>query len=517
MATTAGDTPNTSSVPDGDGSGSGDSSIPPAAQQAFPPPPPPRNNRFFDWIRGLGILRTRGWIGGVCAGVAARLGIDPILVRGIVVVIAVLGGPVVLLYAAAWLLLPDDNDVIHAEELGRGRFSPAIAGIGALALLSLLPLTQGFWYAGAQYWGEPNAGASIGRVLWTALLIAGLVFFVLWIARRSSGPAAPAAASRFSGPEGVQNSPYATTAAPPADAYASTAAGAPAAGLVPEPASPGADASAEELAAWRRQQDEWRRQRAAWAAEQKRSDRELAAQVARENARRNAEAAIERARIRRLTRPRVSGAFVILTLGLALVAGALAALLWPNDAGAYDATVGWAAAVFVLGAAIAVAGALRHRSGFLVFASIVSLLILLATTAVPSGRQFIFPGTSLTISAEQSGSYAQPVGSLDLQVRDDGDNEVAEIDIWQGRGSVQVWVDPGQTVRVDAITEGQDVMLTTREADGSETQVADSVTFRPVEDGRFASSTTAGADGEPDVIVTLWQGRGSVFVTELAQ
>ncbi|HUG51843.1 MAG TPA: PspC domain-containing protein, partial [Terrimesophilobacter sp.] len=109
-----------------------------------PPPTPPHTEQpgrgFFDWMRGLGIVRQPGWIGGVCAGVAARLNIDVIIVRGIVVVLAIFGGPALLLYAAAWLLLPDNDDNIHLERLIRGQFEPAVIGVGVLFLLALLPL-----------------------------------------------------------------------------------------------------------------------------------------------------------------------------------------------------------------------------------------------------------------------------------------------------------------------------------------------------------------------------------------
>ncbi|CAN5229805.1 hypothetical protein BH09ACT5_BH09ACT5_21120 [soil metagenome] len=72
-----------------------DTATPPPA----PPPAAPRQAeaRFFGWMRGLGVRREPGWIGGVCAGIAARLGIDPLIVRGIAVVVAVLGGPAFLL------------------------------------------------------------------------------------------------------------------------------------------------------------------------------------------------------------------------------------------------------------------------------------------------------------------------------------------------------------------------------------------------------------------------------------
>ena len=82
-----------------------------------PPPPPPQlptgSDRFFSWVRGLGIARADGWLGGVCAGIAARLRIDPIIVRGIVVVAALFGLPMLVIYAVSWALLPDITGRIH--------------------------------------------------------------------------------------------------------------------------------------------------------------------------------------------------------------------------------------------------------------------------------------------------------------------------------------------------------------------------------------------------------------------
>ena len=83
------------------------------------PTPPnaqrPESNRFFTWLRSLGVVRADGWIGGVCGGIALRTGLDPLIVRGIAVVIAILGGPALFFYAAAWLLLPDTHGEIHLE------------------------------------------------------------------------------------------------------------------------------------------------------------------------------------------------------------------------------------------------------------------------------------------------------------------------------------------------------------------------------------------------------------------
>src|SRR5690554_3031070 len=73
---------------------------------------------FFAWLRQLGISRdTDRWFAGVAGGIARRSGIDPIIVRGIFVVLALLGGPGILLYLAGWLLLPDQGGRIHLEEV----------------------------------------------------------------------------------------------------------------------------------------------------------------------------------------------------------------------------------------------------------------------------------------------------------------------------------------------------------------------------------------------------------------
>lgn len=49
-------------------------------------------------------------IGGVCAGVAEYFGVDPNLVRLAFVAGAVIGGGAILVYAAAWVLVPEATD-----------------------------------------------------------------------------------------------------------------------------------------------------------------------------------------------------------------------------------------------------------------------------------------------------------------------------------------------------------------------------------------------------------------------
>ena len=77
---------------------------------------------FFDSIRQSGFRRGPGRIfGGICGGIAARTGINVWLVRIVTLLLFLL--PVVGwgLYAAIWLLTPNQRGSIPVERwLGRG-------------------------------------------------------------------------------------------------------------------------------------------------------------------------------------------------------------------------------------------------------------------------------------------------------------------------------------------------------------------------------------------------------------
>ena len=53
-------------------------------------------------------------LGGVCGGLGAYLGVDPIIVRVVAVVLAFFGGAGILFYLAAWLLVPSDDPTAKA-------------------------------------------------------------------------------------------------------------------------------------------------------------------------------------------------------------------------------------------------------------------------------------------------------------------------------------------------------------------------------------------------------------------
>lgn len=149
-----------------------------------PPPPPPADpgaaHGFFDSLRQLNLPRSQErWIGGVAGGIAARLGLDPLIVRGIFLVITIFGGFGLLVYGLCWALLPEAADGrIHLQEAIRGRFDAALVGATVLVVIGLSRV--GFWWDG--WVGIPFM---IGMIALVALAI------VVITAIRKSGSSTP--------------------------------------------------------------------------------------------------------------------------------------------------------------------------------------------------------------------------------------------------------------------------------------------------------------------------------------
>ena len=130
-------------------------------------------HRFFTWVRSLGIVRGGDrWIGGVSSGTAARIGLDPILVRGLFVVLALFGVGL-LLYGLAWAFLPEPDGRIHAEEALRGTWTSGTTGALTATVLGTGP---SIWWADDGWFGG---------FFWPLFWVAGVGVLIYWLSSRS--------------------------------------------------------------------------------------------------------------------------------------------------------------------------------------------------------------------------------------------------------------------------------------------------------------------------------------------
>ncbi|TFC82880.1 PspC domain-containing protein, partial [Cryobacterium sp. TMT3-29-2] len=149
---------------------------------------PGGSNDFFAAIRSTGIVRASDrWLAGVCAGVALRTGLNPTLVRVVTIMLGILGGPVLFAYAVGWALLPDATGRIHAEQAVRGVFEPAMIGIIALVAISFASYTRSRWWQTPAP-GLPDWLATTLAVGWSVGVTIGLIWLVLFLARRTTAP-----------------------------------------------------------------------------------------------------------------------------------------------------------------------------------------------------------------------------------------------------------------------------------------------------------------------------------------
>lgn len=129
-----------------------------------------------DQVRDLGRLRrvtVDRKIAGVAGGVARHLDIDPLVVRVAFVVLSLFGGAGLVMYAAGWILLPEDGE--QRQPLGLDERSRSVALIlaGVLGVALLVGQWDWFWVPGP-------------------LILVALVVWLV-VSRRNDGAAAPQA------------------------------------------------------------------------------------------------------------------------------------------------------------------------------------------------------------------------------------------------------------------------------------------------------------------------------------
>ncbi|MCC9069185.1 PspC domain-containing protein [Arthrobacter cryoconiti] len=153
-------------------------------QQDFAPgmaPPREDSSKFFVWLRSLGILRGNNrWVGGVCSGLGEKWGIDPVILRGLAVVLTLFFGFGLLAYGAAWALLPEPDGRIHVEQLFRGHWSTGMTGAALCIFLGTVGPGQSAW------------NGNSGWLPWPLFWIAGIVGLIVWASNRKKRSGAQA-------------------------------------------------------------------------------------------------------------------------------------------------------------------------------------------------------------------------------------------------------------------------------------------------------------------------------------
>jgi phage shock protein PspC (stress-responsive transcriptional regulator) len=388
--------------------------------------------RFFDWIRSSGVRRGDDrWLAGVCGAVAGRTGLDPLIVRGIAVVVAILGGPALFAYAIGWAFLPDSEGRIHAEQLVRGVFDPAMVAIITLFVFTFVPFTRGLWWEGAPLgWGMPGWLQTTLAVGWTIAVAIGAVWLVVFLLRRQS-------IQSGGGESGYRVGNAAAAPADPATPGAHNAPTLPyAAGVsaTPTPTQPivGAPGSAPQQPdrAWWDHDRAWRDQQREWHQAQE-----------------------------RYRRRHPGAGYTAIVLGIGLAAGAVTAAVYSGGAWS-PATllVGLAVTLGVLALGIIVSGIRGRDSGTMGGFAFLAAVGLLVLGVFPAGTQFVPFGapnwTVVTRAADHVPGYAVIAGNptVDLSELDTAGGQSRTIDVWLGFGQTELILPADRPVRIETNT-----------------------------------------------------------------
>lgn len=390
-----------------------------------PDPPTQHGGGFFTWLRGLGVTRSQDrWLAGVAGSLAARAGIDPLIVRGIFIVLAIVGGPALLVYVAGWLLLPNTAGRIHLEDIVHGRADSGVITAAVIAgavivlpifLLGIAPSGAGLgMFLGFGGWdllgqiGVPGwVTATLAWLFWISVLVAGSFWLRHLLikrgrdqARTQEQPGQPEQPDAASGaaPDWTQNlSEQASRLGEKAQQFG-------------EKAERWSKDTGERVDAW-------------------------SARYAREHDAR-----------------RLGAGHVLITLAFALLAAGLsafAAIEWnlvltgpSTTASTFTAPLIAAiiAALAVLALSMIVAGARGRNTGVIGFLSFCGVVTLLITAVLPWGTRFQ-PFGDLQVDGRSVGSVSI-AGNVDVDLRDlDLDlspQRPTDLVVWHGAGDLSI-------------------------------------------------------------------------------
>lgn len=442
----------------------------PRAQGPSQPPRPDQITRFFDWIRGSGLNRDGDcWIAGVCGGIAARIGLDPLIVRGIAVVIAILGGPVVFAYAVGWALMPRGAGRIYAEEAIRGRFQPAMVAIGALLLFTVVPLFRGLsGNSPIGFWAFPDWLTGIFSLGWGLAVTAGIIWLIVFLVRRAQKPRpapgsgfAPGAGAAPAGPFGP-GSVYDPRPSAGTGTGTGTSTGTGTGTSTSTSTSTGTGTGTSSMPAGTTTPSSTEASASAPYApasdQNVRSDQYLRSEQNRLWQEQNR--ARQAAHSARLRARRPGAGYSAIVLGLALAVGAVAAGVYSNGVWSQGAVIlGVAFALGVLALGIVIAGIRGRADGAMGGFAFLAAATLVVLGVFPQGTQFTAFGSNVwSLSANSAmvnpvTSYAMIAGQSTVDLSDfdnPGLRADRTIDVWLGAGVTKLILPADAPVRVES-------------------------------------------------------------------
>jgi len=430
-------------------------------------------DEFFDRIRRTGAVRPdqHRWFAGVCAGLARRLNLDPLLVRGIFVALAVIGGFGLLLYGVAWLLMPEEDGRIHAQEAMRGHVT---AGFVGAVLCILADLGRG---AGPLWWQFGFLHANRFTFNVGGLITIGLVILAIWWWARQGPGSGSGGGSGGGGSGTVPPPPGGGPAASSPEGWSRTpAAGQPPAGTTWGAAGPGAPGGHHTV------QDSAAPARHGWAP---RPD--------------------PAAPSRTLTR---------ITLGLALLAAGVVAAI--GHAGADLPGPTWllatTVALGVVALGVVAAGVMGRRAGGLAPIGVLLAAVVLIGALIPTPSSFTVVGSRTwrpVTAAEARDGLSAGLGGATIDLTDPGIlggasavNPV-QVDSAMGVGQLRVLPPPDQPTEIHA-SVGAGNITERSDADGSSQQLSSGTDLSTV--------VRTGPAGPPLLVVTVKVGLGTIEI-----
>lgn len=104
---------------------------------------------------------------GVCSGLGSYFGVDPVIFRVLIAVLAVFGGAGILLYLLMWLAIPEEGTPTSALDRGIAEARRRKIPFGLVAAGTVLVI----WVIGFSWWAPPS--------LWPAIIVTAILLFVL--------------------------------------------------------------------------------------------------------------------------------------------------------------------------------------------------------------------------------------------------------------------------------------------------------------------------------------------------